>query len=136
MAKSRKRSPSKSRGKSRSSASKTAKGNKRLHKLREKCTNLALCCHKNVNRILDCMVHDKENCAHLCEFAKCCIIMEKTCECVTSCCCNAEHVSKHLECELDSKCAHIVRCCDKLMKCLSKERCKYLRCDKIKKMCK
>ena len=108
---------------------------KELYPLRKHCLTLGDCCHKNINRILDEMVDNKDCAEELCKFAKCCIVLEKLCECICTCCCNGECVSSGMMSDYKMRCRMITNCCKKLMKKLSKEKCKYLRCDQITKMC-
>ena len=109
---------------------------KSLYKLNTHCTNLGGMCHKNINRILD-SIKEHPHCAgELAKFTKCCIILEKLCECICTCCCNADCVGTGLMSEFKGRCKIITHCCNDLKNKLPKEKCKYLRCDTFLNMCK
>ena len=111
------------------------KGNA-LYPLNKHCSDLGHMCCKNINRILEC-IEDHPHCSsELCKFTKCCLVMEKLCECISCCCCNKDCVGSGLMSEFKQHCTTMTKCCETLQKKLSKEKAYYIKCNKIIKMCK
>ena len=108
---------------------------KALYKLRKDCTEIQLCCHKNVNRILELMGKHHEHAAHLEKYAKLCLVLEKLCDYVSNCCCNQDMVSMHCFNELKSKCCGIAKVCSKLSEGLDHETAEYIRCKQMCHLC-
>ena len=106
-----------------------------LYSLREECTEISLSCHKNVNRIIELMSKDTKNAKLLGEYTKACIVLEKLCEYISSCCCNADNVSRHIMSEYSHRCSHMSNLCKKIKQYLTKDDAEYIRCDKMVKLC-
>jgi len=107
-----------------------------LHNIREQNTKLQLCCHQVLNRILDLMVKYPKHAPHLNKYSKACLVMERLCEYVSHGCCNSIGLSNHIVSECQLKCNEMVDCCKVVMYCgLSKDDCKYLRCEEMKSLC-
>ena len=107
-----------------------------LYTFREENTNIQLCCHQVLNRILDLMVKYPNHAAHLNKYSKACLVMERLCEYVSHGCCNSVGLSNHIVSECHLKCNEMLDCCNSIMSCgLSKYDCKYLRCGEMKSMC-
>jgi len=109
---------------------------KKLNILRDTCEELQLLCHRNVNRILECMTTHPDHCKHLQNYVKKCIVMEQLCCYMANTCCNEDCVSGHMLKEKKEKCNEMCKICDDLKKVLSKDKCDYIRCDKMISMCK
>ena len=107
-----------------------------LHKFREDTTNIQLCCHQVLNRILDLMVKHPKHATHLNKYSKACLVTERLCEYISHSCCNSIGLSNHIVSECHLKCNEMVDCCKVVMSCgLSKDDCKYLRCVEMKSLC-
>lgn len=106
-----------------------------LNEMRINCSNLQICCHKNINRILELMVQHSEFSQLLNEYAKKSLVLEKLCDYVCNCCCNNSGVSRHLQSELKQQCKSMSSICNKLIKTLPSNKSKYIRCDVVSKMC-
>ena len=109
---------------------------KELYKLHKHCCDLRDLCHSTLNRAIDTM-KDNHHCNEdLCKLTKCCIVTEKLCDCIVSCCCNCECVGSGMMSEHRDQCKKIVHCCENLLSKMSKSHCDYLHCNKFIKMCK
>jgi len=108
---------------------------KELYRMREQCTEIQLCCHKNVNRILELMGKHHDHAAHLEKYAKLCLVLEKLCDYVSNCCCNQDSVSMHCFHELKSKCGAITRVCEDLLNHLEQDVAEYIRCQHMCDLC-
>lgn len=106
-----------------------------LYSLREESTELSIHCHKNINRIIELMTKDTKNAKLLGEFTKSCLVLEKLCEYISNCCCNADIVSKHIMYEYTNRCSHMANLCKKIKQYLTKDDAEYIRCDKMVKLC-
>lgn len=109
---------------------------KELYSFRSNCEELGICCHKNVNRILELMVKYPDMCVQLQDYVKYCLNMEKMCTYLCDCCCNCDCVTKHMVNEYELKCKRMIELCNKLNKQLSKKDSAYIRCDTMCKFCK
>ena len=109
---------------------------KDLYSFSMHCTQLQLCCHKNVNRIIELMCEFPKLNNELSKFSKCCLVMEKLCDYMNNCCCNSDKISKHSMSEYKMKCSELVKICYKLNKDLNKKKSDYIRCTIISKLCK
>jgi len=107
-----------------------------LYNFRSNCEELGICCHKNVNRILELMVKYPTISGHLQEYVKNCLNMEKMCTYLCDCCCNCDYVTIHMLNEYDVKCKIMLDICTKLIKQLSKKDSVYIRCDILSKLCR
>ena len=108
---------------------------KELYRMREQCTEIQLCCHKNVNRILELMGKHHEHAAHLEKYAKLCLVLEKLCDYVSNCCCNQDSLSMHCVHELKSKCGGITKVCHNLLNHLESDVADYVRCQHMCDLC-
>ena len=106
-----------------------------LYSLRDECTELANYCHKNINRIIELMGKHPNNAKLLGEYTKLNIVLEKLCSYISSCCCNADHVSKYIINEYASQCKQMVKLCIQLKQYLNRDDSDYIRCDKMVKIC-
>ena len=109
-----------------------------LFVIREQCTNIQLCCHKNINRILELMTKNNKDLnimKNLEKYTKLCISMEKLCEYVCSSCCNANEVSNNILKEFNLMCNKMKNICNKLKLKLISKYCKYIRLDEMSKLC-
>ena len=107
-----------------------------LYEVRDETTKIQLCCHEVLNRILDLMVKHPKHAAHLNKYSKACLVMERLCEYISHGCCNSVGLSSHIISERNLKCNEMINCCNSVMSCgLSKDDCKYLRCEEMKSKC-
>ena len=107
-----------------------------VYKIKRDITNIQKCCHEVLNRVLDLMVKYPKHCGHLNKYAKECLVMERLCDYICNCCCNAPTVSLHIMNECNEKCNGMIDICDNLIKCgLPNKECNYLRCDEMIKLC-
>ena len=108
---------------------------KNLYLLREDANTLQNMAHKNINRILELMTKHHDISQKLRIYAQCCIVMEKLCDYVCNCCCNADFVSDFLLKELVLKCDEMKICCSELYSLMPKEKSEYIRCKKMIVLC-
>ena len=108
---------------------------KKLYPLREDCTELQLCCHKNINRVIEMMSHYPKHSKVLGKYAKLCIVLEKLCEYICSCCCNTDNVSNNILSEHKSKCNQMIAVCKKINSFIDRDDGKYIRCNDMIKLC-
>lgn len=112
-----------------------------LHTLRKACVKIQSTCHKNVNRVLELMVdhsgfpQNSSTCEQLSQYCKCCLVLEKLCDYIHNCCCNADEISDHCLNELDMKCDRMCKCCEGLMAVLEPNQHEYIRCEIMHRMC-
>ena len=108
---------------------------KALYSLREDGNELQKMAHININRILELMTQQHDISEKLRMYAQCCIVMEKLCDYVCNCCCNADFVSDFLLKELVLKCGEMKICCSELHSLMLKEKSDYIRCKKMMVLC-
>lgn len=108
---------------------------KALYSLREDGNELQNMAHININRILELMTHHQEISEKLRMYAQSCIVMEKLCDYVCNCCCNADFVSDFSLKELAVKCSEMKMCCSELHSSMPKEKSDYIRCKKMMVLC-
>lgn len=106
-----------------------------LYSIREDCSKLQEMSHININRILELMTQHHKISVKLKNYAKCCMVMEKLCDYICNCCCNADFVSDFSIAELLDKCLKMKNCCLELNNLLSKEKSEYIRCIKMISLC-
>ena len=109
---------------------------KGVYDCKKKCEALGKCCHNTKNRVIEKMCEvDKKECKEMGKYLKCVMVCECLCSYICTCCCEMEEVSGACMGELCGKCDKLMKCCQTLQKCLSKEMCDYLRCDEMMKCC-
>ena len=69
------------------------------------------------------------------QYTKLNILLEKLCEYISSCCCNADHVSKYIINEYASQCKQMVQLCIHIKQYLNRDDADYIRCDNMIKIC-
>lgn len=112
------------------------KGTK-LHECKDCCGKLSQLCHNTKNRSLEIMCDcDKNQCKTLKDFTQCLMTVESLCQYIGVCCCEQENLSKSIIDELSTKCMKLSAICDKIISSMKKDKCDYLNCDEIKKLCK
>lgn len=109
---------------------------KSVYTLKSKCKELGDCCHNTKNRCIEKMCEvNKPECKKMAKFLKCMMVCECLCCYICTCCCEMEEISGSCLSELSGKCDKMMKCCNDLKGCLSKDMCGYLNCDKLMKCC-
>lgn len=105
---------------------------KKIYELKETMIKYEKMCCKNINRIIEVMGKDSDNCSLLGKYCKLHIVMEKLCSYIGSCICNEDSVSKTMLSELKKKCKKMILLCNNVEKSVKKV--KYIRCKEIKSL--
>tara|TARA_X000000950_G_C13516001_1_gene497677 strand:+ start:265 stop:624 length:360 start_codon:yes stop_codon:yes gene_type:complete len=105
-----------------------------LHKCKSVCENLEKCCHNTKNRVIEKMIEANiQDSRVLSEYLKHMMCLESLCGYICTCCCEAEKLSKSIQQELRTKCADIVKVCNKICSTMDCE--EYLNCKKMIELC-
>ena len=98
------------------------------------CNELGMTCHNTKNRVIEKMIDaNKEDSKVLGEYLKQMMVLESLCGYICTCCCEAEKLTKNIQQELRSKCANMVKVCNKI--CSTMDCDEYLNCKKMIELC-